>query len=108
TLQVRGRRLPGLAEVAADVDVGPEVVEAMAVEGRVDRALVVARRHDLRHPDALGQTGDPVADVRPRAAAVARGLHDAIVGPGVDDAGALRRLGERDDGRPRLDAVVLG
>jgi hypothetical protein len=33
-------------------------------------------------------------------------VHVAVVGPGVEQAGALRRFGERDDRRPRADAII--
>ncbi len=106
-LEVRRHRSPRLAEVVAGVDVGLEVVLPVAVERGVHRAFVEPRRHDFRNVDALGHARDLLDHLRPRLAGVARHRQIAVVGAGVEHAGAFRRLREGDDRRPRRDAVVF-
>ncbi len=78
----------------------------MAIERHVDRAFVEPRRHHLGHEQPLRHARHLVHQRRPVLAAVARHGKAAVVGAGVQQAGAFRRFRQRHDRRPRLDAVM--
>src|SRR5262249_38287335 len=113
--QVAAERLPGLAEVLGDVDVGLVVVRAVGIEGNVAAALNVARRLDGGDPARAGQT-HLVGDVGPVLATIARYPHIAVVGADpqylrvarwLGQGGAAATLGARDLWRDGPQAVTL-
>ena len=94
---------PGGAVVPGDEDVGGEVVVPVVVHRHVRRAGVVPRRVDLPDPRVGPEASDVPHHVGPARAAVPGDLDVPIVGPGPDDPGLHRRLG---DGQHR--GVELG
>ena len=94
--QPAGDVRPGPAAVRAHQEIGLVVARLMAVDGRVDRVLVVLGGHDLVDEEIIGDTGYLV-DLPPGLAAVLRHLDEAVVRAGVDQALREARFAERRD-----------
>ena len=87
--QIRADGGPVLAVVFRDVEVGREVIPAIAVEGGVDAALLVAGGLYAAHPQVFRQAA---ADVLPAETAVVAEMQQAIVGAGIEQAELQGRL----------------
>ena len=101
-------QLPRLPVVGRPVDERIAVVHLVEVHGEVGRAGVVARRRDAAHRAPRRQAGQVLRDVGPGLAAVARELHQAVVGAGPDEPLLARRFGDAEDHARVLDADVVG
>src|SRR4029077_162097 len=101
--QAGGGGAPGLSEVVGDVDVGAEVVQAVAVDGGEGGARRGRRGGDLGQAAPVGEAGR--SDVPPALAAVAGEADQPVVGAHPDEV-ALDGGGR--DGRDHAVAARLG
>ena len=102
--QVRRDRREGLAEIVRHEDVRLEVAVAMVVVRHEERHRIVRRRLDARDVRPGRNAGDVRRQLLPRAAVVPRDPEAAVVGAGVENPRANRRLVQRDDRAVRLGA----
>ena len=80
-LDVRGDQArPRVAVIHGFEDVGRVVAPTVIVEGHEGRATLELGGLDVRHPAVRPQAANPLHHVGPRAAAVTRQLHVAVVG----------------------------
>src|SRR5262249_20225645 len=98
---------PRRAEIGRLEDEWIAVVDLVEVDGDVRRAGIEPRRLDAADRAERRQVRDVPGDVRPGLAAVARHLHEAVVGAGPDEAGLLRRMGDGVDDVEGLHADVV-
>ena len=79
----------------------------MRIDGQVGGALGVAGGLDIAHGAVAGHARNPRRDIGPGAAAVAAQVHEAVVGPGPEEAFPERRLVEGVDHVGVFDADVV-
>ena len=96
----------GRAEVGGHPHIRAVVVLAVIIHRHVGGAGVEARGDHFGDVRSTREPSEAVRHVGPGGAPITRHLYHAIVRASPDHAGLLRRLGERDDRRPDLNAVV--
>ena len=96
-----------LAVIRGLVDVRVAIVDEMRVHRHVRRARIVLARLDGRDGAPLGKPRQIGGEVRPRLAAVARDVHEAVHGAGPDQIFLNGRFGDGEQHRHVFDEQIV-
>ena len=95
--QVFAEPAPTRPEVGRPVDVGGRVAELVEIHGHIGGSGGAARGLDVAESPERGQAGQAVGDIGPGRSVVARDMEFPVVASGPEDAGGVRRLGDREE-----------
>ena len=89
--------LPGLAQILAAPNQGPQVILAITTGCHIGALFVVFAEHHPGNPPTLGQTRQATGQVRPAVASILGQLHQPVIGTYHQEVRTERTLGYGSD-----------